>query len=411
MSAQEKSIKNILLGVSGGIASYKTAHLIRLLKKQGLQVKVVMTDNAKQFITPLTLQTLAEAPVTDNLFDLETESSSMAHIRLAKWADLMLIAPASANCLAKLTHGLADDLLTTLALATQASLYVAPAMNQVMWHASATQSNIRLLKDRNIRVLGPGIGEQACGDNGYGRMLEPEELLAALPLNTITAKQTLKNVRILITAGPTQEPIDPVRYLSNRSSGKMGYALAKAAQQAGACVTLISGPVAEPTPITTGYIAVNTAKEMLHAVKQAAPDHDVFISAAAVADYRIQDVFKNKIKKTDNLLQLSLEKNPDILSTMAKLNQFKYLVGFAAETENLEYYAQQKLITKKIDMICANPVGRDDSGFDSPYNELLVLTHQYKEKFAKQPKDILAEKLIATLARNYYEKYPIKNSQ
>lgn len=412
MSLEKKTYKNILLAVSGGIAAYKTASLIRLLKQANHRVKVVMTPSSKQFITPLTLQTLSQNPIVEDLFNLDPATSSMEHITLAKWADFMLIAPASANCIAKLAHGLADDILSTLALATQAPIYVAPAMNQVMWHAQATQANINLLKSRNVNILGPGSGNQACGDIGLGRMLEPESIFNLLSLHPATDQnKPLNKIKILITAGPTQEPIDPIRYISNRSSGKMGYSLATAALQAGAHVTLISGPVNLEPPVNTQYIQVNTAKEMLDSLQHLANDHDIFISTAAVADYRVQDVSKHKIKKTAELLNLSLEKNPDILSIAAQLNAFKYLVGFAAETENLQKNAQQKLISKNIDMICANLVGKNDSGFDSPYNELLVLTNTEQTHFAKQPKELLATKIINYLARNYYAKYPIKNSQ
>ena len=368
--------KNILLGVSGGIGAYKSAELIRLLSAAGFTVKVVMTAGAKAFITPLTLQTLSGYPIYDSLWD--SHENPMNHIELAKWADLIVIAPATANCIAQLAHGLAEDLLTTIYLASTAPVMVAPAMNQAMWHHPATQANIKLLKNRKTVFLGPAEGVQACGDVGFGRMQEPVDIVENIQkhFNTVSDLAFLKNKLVVITAGPTREALDPVRYISNHSSGKMGYALAQAAQEAGAQVLLISGPTALECPKGVSRINVNTAEEMLNAVMTQAEKMDIFIGAAAVADYRMQDIQPHKIKKNsgEDKLTLTFVKNPDILSQVANLKNRPFTVGFAAETENLLEYAQRKMKQKKLDMIVANLVNTPIGGFDSNDNSGWILT-------------------------------------
>ena len=356
--------KRILLGVTGGIAAYKSAVLLRLLRNNGADVRVVMTHGANEFIRPLTFQALSGKPVHTELLDLETESA-MGHIDLARWADLILVAPASANFMARVANGLADDLLSTLCLAADVPLLFAPAMNQQMWLNPATQENLEKLKARGVTMLGPAVGDQACGETGPGRMLEAEELAS------LTAKSfdtgILTGSRILVTAGPTREAIDPVRYISNRSSGKMGYAVAIAAIEAGADVSLISGPVNLPEPSRVQITKVTSAAQMHSAVMQKISDTDIFISVAAVADYSLETISEQKIKKSSDSFELKLKKNPDILSEVAALQNAPFSVGFAAETENLEANAQSKLRSKKLDMIAANQVA-DDRGFDVEAN-------------------------------------------
>ncbi len=341
--------KRIILGITGGIAAYKSAELCRMLIKAGADVRVVMTRGAMEFIAPLTMQALSGHRVHTELLDEESELG-MSHIELARWADLVLVAPASADFLARLTQGRADDLLTTVCIATRAPLTVAPAMNQAMWLNSHTTANIDSLAQHGVHVMGPAEGEQACGEVGPGRMLEPEELLAQAAALFETG--ALAGLHVLITAGPTVEPIDPVRFISNRSSGKMGYALAEAAVEAGAKVTLVSGPVTLPTPDRVELVSVQTAEEML----QACLHHkaDIFISVAAVADYRPVEAERHKIKKTDDTLTITLVRNPDILATISKQAERPFCVGFAAETENLEDNARAKLEAKQLDLILAN---------------------------------------------------------
>lgn len=382
--------KRILIGITGGIAAYKILELLRRLKEQGAELKTILTQNAKDFVTPLSVQAISgETPVTD----------AMAHITLARWAEVILIAPASANFIAKFTHGLADDLLTTTCLATQAPILIAPAMNQQMWQNIATQANIKVLQQRNITILGPGIGDQACGENGPGRMLEPDELLQAL--DAYFAPQILHGKHILITAGPTQEDIDPVRYISNQSSGKMGYALATAALKLGAKVTLISGPCNLSAPVHNNlqFIAVKSAQDMLQAVLyviNADRKVDVFIGCAAVADYTPVLVSAQKIKKNTANLSLELRRTPDILQTIAQLPipQRPFTIGFAAETEDLLDNAQQKLQNKCLDMLIANAV---DNGkvFAQDVNQAWILHKDGRlVEMPEMSKQILAYKIL-----------------
>jgi phosphopantothenoylcysteine decarboxylase/phosphopantothenate--cysteine ligase len=389
--------KRILLGVTGGIAAYKSAVLLRLLLKHGADVRVVMTHGACEFITPLTFQALSGKPVYTELLDLDAESA-MGHIELARWADLILIAPASANFIARYGNGFAEDLLSTLCLATTAPVLLAPAMNQQMWLNSATQENLEKLKSRNVNILGPAEGDQACGENGPGRMLEAEEIAL------LTAKSFQTNIltgsRVLVTAGPTREAIDPVRYISNRSSGKMGYAVAVAAIEAGAEVSLVSGPVNLSEPERIKVTKVDSAEEMHSAVMQQISDADIFISAAAVADYSLENISVQKIKKSDDSFQLKLKKNPDILAAVSALQNAPFSVGFAAETENLEINAQLKLQVKKLDMIAANQVG-ENQGFDVDTNTLTVYWKTGQIQLEQAPKTRLARSLISLIADQY----------
>jgi len=375
------SNKKILLGVTGGIAAYKSSILARRLIEEGATVKVVMTQGALAFIQPLTFQALTGNPVHTDLLDPAAEAA-MGHIELARWADYILIAPATANTLARIAHGFSDDLLTTLCLATDAPIYAAPAMNRLMWQNPATIANCNTLQSRGIHFFGPGDGAQACGETGSGRMLEPEDIRDALiqhvssssqSSNANAPSQLLAGQRILITAGPTQEAIDPVRYLSNRSSGKMGFALAEAATAMGAKVTLIAGPVSLKASDAITRHNVVSAQDMLDAVMEEVSENDVFISVAAVADYRLEEVQDHKIKKNADNMQLSLIKNPDILKTVAKLKNRPFCVGFAAETNDVEEYARGKLTRKNLDMIAANQVGQADNPvFGSDTNALEV---------------------------------------
>ncbi|ANF61684.1 bifunctional phosphopantothenoylcysteine decarboxylase/phosphopantothenate synthase [[Haemophilus] ducreyi] len=349
--------KNILVGITGGIAAYKTIDLIRLLKKANANVRVVLTPAAEAFVTPLTLQAISANPVSNSLLDPHAELA-MGHIQLAKWADLVLIAPASADFIARLRAGMANDLLTTLCLATVAPIFIAPAMNQHMFHQKVTQQNLAELVDRAVKVIGPNSGVQACGDVGAGRMSEPNELLQAI-CDHFQVNQDLQNMVVTVTAGPTREPIDPVRYLSNHSSGKMGFAIAAAFAKRGATVNLIAGPVNLATPINVHRINVQSAVEMAGKTVELAQKSAIFIGCAAVADYRVAEVAQQKIKKNDDneSLTLKLVRNPDIIASVAQLAERRpFTVGFAAETQNVEHYAKQKLVRKKVDLICANNV-------------------------------------------------------
>jgi len=392
--------KRILLGITGGIAAYKSADLVRRLREQGADVRVVMTRSACEFITPLTMQALSGRPVHTELLDYSAEAA-MGHIELARWCDVVLIAPASANFMARLTHGQADDLLSTLCLAASVPLLLAPAMNQQMWLNPATQDNARLLTSRGITLLGPADGSQACGDTGPGRMLEPGDLIGHLDhvfqTNTLTAK------KLVITAGPTREDIDPVRFISNRSSGRMGYAVARAAVEAGAEVVLISGPTSLELPERVFCQQVVTARQMHDAVMNEIRDTDIFITAAAVADYRCSTIADQKMKKTDAFINLTLEKNPDILGEVASLSPPPFTVGFAAETEALLENARKKLINKKLDMIAANLVG-DNRGFESEDNELQIIWKDGNIKLDHAPKEKLARNLVAIIAKHIHEK-------
>ncbi len=399
---QHLSNKRVLLGVTGSIAAYKAAELIRRLREAGAEVRVVMTEGAKAFVTPLTFQALSGSPVHENLLDKEAEAA-MGHIELARWADVILIAPASANSLTGLAHGRADELLHAVCLASDVPLAIAPAMNKNMWADPATQENVRLLAQRGVIFIGPDSGEQACGDVGEGRMIDSETIVSRLA--ELFSVGSLSGLTVLVTAGPTREALDPVRYLSNHSSGKMGYAIAEAAIEAGAKVILVSGPVALETPDRVTRINIESAADMEAAVKEQITLADIFISTAAVADYRPVNVQQEKIKKKDERLTLELEKNTDILA-MAKANYAKtFCVGFAAETQDLENYARAKLKQKKIEMIAANLVGSaatTTSGtFNSDLNELNVYWQGGETKLELGSKTKLARQLVALIAQRF----------
>jgi phosphopantothenoylcysteine decarboxylase/phosphopantothenate--cysteine ligase len=390
------SNKHIILAISGGIAAYKSAELVRLLIKSGAQVQVVMTSGATEFITPLTLQALSGNPVHQHLLNPQAEAG-MGHIQLARWADLLLIAPASANVMARIAQGQADDLLTTLCLATDAPVLLAPAMNQAMWRDQATQKNLQTLLARGIQVHGPADGEQACGDIGAGRMLEPSELLTALAAQF--NQGLLAGKTVLITAGPTREAIDPVRYISNHSSGKMGYALAQAARDQGAKVILISGPTQLEKPEDILFVAVESAQDMLEASLKAGSTADYFIATAAVADYRPAQVSEQKLKKhnTAHGLTLELVQNPDILATMSKQYPSAIHVGFAAETQDLIPLAQDKLKRKGVHMIIANDVSNSNIGFNSDNNQVSIVTTGGVVDLPLLSKQQLARQLIVAI--------------
>ncbi|MGH8286786.1 MAG: bifunctional phosphopantothenoylcysteine decarboxylase/phosphopantothenate--cysteine ligase CoaBC, partial [Steroidobacteraceae bacterium] len=360
--------KCILLGVTGGIAAYKSPDLVRRVRERGAEVQVVMTAAAREFVTPMTFQAVSGREVRTDLWDTAAEAA-MGHIELARWADAVLIAPASASFIARLSTGQADDLLTTLCLATDAPIAIAPAMNRLMWANAATRANVETLRARGVAIFGPGEGDQACGEVGAGRMLEPLELADLLGAQ-LTATGPLAGRRVLITAGPTREPIDPVRFVSNRSSGKMGFAIAQAAREAGAEVVLVSGPVSLPSPDGVRRVDVESAADMLAAVLREVESTDIFISTAAVADYRPTRAAGQKIKKTADKLDLELERTPDVLATVAARPRRPFVVGFAAETESIEQHARTKLMKKNLDMIAANEVGAE-KGFDCEDNELL----------------------------------------
>ena len=432
-------MKNILLGITGGIAAYKSASFARLLIKSGYDVRVIMTASAQAFITPLTLQALTGNPVHIDLLD-ESAELGMGHIELAKWADLLIIAPATANTIAKLAMGIADDLLTTVCLATAAPILVAPAMNQQMWQHPSVKLNLQTLTDYDYEIIQPASGEQACGDIGEGRLPEPEQLLEYVQyfIAAQITPQVLAGKNVTITAGPTIEAIDPVRYLSNHSTGKMGFALAKACRNAGARVTLIvGGKVPLPTPLLVNRIDVLSAEEMLMTARQCASDDicechdhhdhdhphhdhdefgndievepsstatDIFIATAAVADYRTRDVVPQKIKKTQDQMSLDLVKNPDILATIAEEFPEVFVVGFAAETQDIEKYARGKLDAKNLDMIACNDVSRSDIGFGSDDNAMTVF---FRDKAAgvtleKASKDKIAEQLVALIGEHLH---------
>jgi phosphopantothenoylcysteine decarboxylase/phosphopantothenate--cysteine ligase len=387
--------RNILLGISGGIAAYKSAELVRQLQELGASVRVVMTRGAQEFITPLTLQALSGNPVHTELLDEEAEQG-MGHIELARWADLLLIAPATADLIARLAAGRADDLLTTVALATSAPMLLAPAMNQQMWKDPATMANMATLEERGVRAFGPAAGVQACGDVGPGRMEEPEAI--ARRASEMFESGLLDGKRVVITAGPTRESLDPVRYISNHSSGKMGYALAEAAALAGARTTIISGPVALQAPEHVTVEPVNSALEMLAASERLLPECDIYIACAAVADYRPADIQAQKIKKGSDTMTLQLVKNPDIVTTIARSEQRPFTVGFAAETQNVVDYARGKLERKGLDMIVANDVSDDSIGFNSDQNAVTVLWPGGEAVLEKADKRALARQIVALIA-------------
>lgn len=442
ISTPTQTPKNILLGISGSIAAYKAPDLVRRLRDQGFEIRVVMTESAKQFVTPMALQTVSGHAVPNGLFDPEFESQ-IGHIELARWADCILIAPASADTIARVAHGHANDLLSTLILATTAPIIIAPAMNQQMWANLAVRENCLTLRGRGMCFLGPAVGEQACGEFGEGRMLEPEEIAVNVkeilslketstqsdtPSNTQHNTPALKNYHVIITAGPTREKIDPVRYLSNYSSGKMGYALAEAAQKLGAKVTLISGPTALTPPTNTLCINVESAVQMLVACHSAisgiAPQHQknvLFISAAAVADFAVENIAEEKIKKTDlssSLPQLTLQKNPDIIADIAETYPDVHCIGFAAETQNVIEYAKEKRDRKKLAMIIANDVSQSDIGFEADENavcviyqdEVIDLPKQSKLKLAYQLLTLITNKLLQKETAHEFEKSSIENS-
>ncbi|MFS1419915.1 MULTISPECIES: bifunctional phosphopantothenoylcysteine decarboxylase/phosphopantothenate--cysteine ligase CoaBC [Vibrio] len=386
--------KKILLGISGGIAAYKCAELTRRLIERGAQVQVVMTNAAKEFITPLTMQAVSGRPVSDSLLDPAAEAS-MGHIELAKWADLVLLAPATADLIARMTAGMGNDLLTTLLLATDAPVAVSPAMNQQMYSHPATQENIATLKRRGCEIWGPAAGEQACGDVGMGRMLEPMQLVHRC--EDFFQPKPLAGRSVLITAGPTREAIDPVRYITNHSSGKMGYALAEAAAKQGATVTLISGPVSLATPSKVNRIDVDSAQQMFDAVSANAAQHDIFISCAAVADYRPETIADQKLKKVDGKDDMTIQmvKNPDIVASVASMTEGRpFTVGFAAETQDVEKYARGKLERKNLDMICANDVSVEGQGFNSSSNELHLYWKDGDKSLPLDSKDTLGFQIL-----------------
>jgi phosphopantothenoylcysteine decarboxylase/phosphopantothenate--cysteine ligase len=394
---------NIVLGISGSIAAYKTPELVRRLRERGAEVQIVLTASAEEFVTPTALQAVSGRQVRSNLWDKEAEAS-MSHIELARWADAVLIAPATAEIMARLAGGAAPDLLTTLCLATKAPIAIAPAMNHVMWSNPAVQANRRTLEERGLRILGPGEGSQACGETGAGRMLEPEaiaEIVCGESRGPGLRERQLEGRTVLVTAGPTREPIDPVRYISNRSSGKMGYAMAAAAHAQGARVILVSGPVTIDEPQGVEVIRVETAEQMHAATHEHVADADIFIAAAAVSDYRPATRATQKIKKTEDTMSIELVRSPDILASVAALDPAPFTVGFAAETENVREYATGKLENKKLDMIIANRVG-SDCGFDYDDNAAEALWQDGERTFAKMAKTELARELIDVVVDRYF---------
>lgn len=391
----------VLLAVGGGVAAYKAAELVRRLREHGCEVRVAMTRAAAAFVAPLTFQALSGHPVRVDLLDPAAEAG-MDHIALARWAERLLVAPATADLIARLATGLADDLPTALALATQAPLYLAPAMNQAMWRHPATQANLRVLRDRGATLLGPAEGSQACGDLGPGRMLEPEDIAEAVAAPRGAAPAgPLTGARVLVTAGPTREPLDPVRYLTNRSSGRMGYALAEALAELGARVTLVSGPTNLPGPAQVERVAVETAEQMYRAVMERVETCDLFAAAAAVADYRPLEPAPGKLKKTQGDLWLNLVRNPDILAEVAARSRAPFTLGFAAETDRVEEHAREKLQTKGLDMIAANRVGGPEGGFDRYENALIVLWRDGRLALPLMPKAQLARELAQLVAERY----------
>lgn len=394
------AVRKILLGITGGIAAYKSAELVRLLKKAGYEVRVVMTHGAEAFIAPLTFQALSGEPVRTSLLDPEAEAG-MGHIELAKWADQVVIAPASADYIARLAQGMADDLLTTVCCATEAPIAVAPAMNQAMWSNWRTQRNIHLLEDDpQVTIWGPDQGEQACGDSGPGRMLEAA-VIAGLIMDRQAGAGAFAGKRVVITAGPTREPIDPVRYISNHSSGKMGYALAAAARDAGARVVLVSGPVSLPAPAGIDVRGVVTAEDMLQASTEAVGEGcDLFIATAAVADYRPENFASDKIKKSSESMALSLIRNPDTLATIAGRPDAPFTVGFAAETSDVARYAKGKMQRKNLRMIVANDVSTPGLGFNSENNAVTVFWPNGQETIGPDTKKAIASRLVALIGEH-----------
>ncbi|EPR9130762.1 bifunctional phosphopantothenoylcysteine decarboxylase/phosphopantothenate--cysteine ligase CoaBC [Cronobacter malonaticus] len=395
--------KKIVLGVSGGIAAYKTPELVRRLRERGAEVRVAMTEAAKAFITPLSLQAVSGYPVSDSLLDPAAEAA-MGHIELGKWADLVILAPATADLIARVAAGMANDLVTTICLATPSPVAVVPAMNQQMYRNIATQQNIELLASRGLRIWGPDSGSQACGDVGPGRMLDPLEIVE-LAANHFAPVNDLQHLNIMITAGPTRERLDPVRYITNDSSGKMGFAIAAAASARGARVTLVAGPVALPTPPGVERIDVESALEMEAVVQQRAQQQQIFIGCAAVADYRAETISSEKIKKQGDELTLKMVKNPDIVAGVAALSQNRpYVVGFAAETNNVEEYARQKRLRKNLDLICANDVSQAGHGFNTDTNALHLFWQEGDKVLPLERKALLGQRLLDEIVTRYDEK-------
>jgi len=392
---------NIVLGITGGIAAYKTPDLVRRLRERGAEVQIVMTASAQEFVTATALQAVSGRPIRTNLWDKEAEAA-MSHIELARWADVVLIAPATAEVMARIVSGAAPDLLTTICLATEAPIAIAPAMNHVMWSNPATEANRDVLEGRGIHILGPGIGSQACGETGAGRMLEPDAIAAAVfSLRGEKGEGLLAGRKVVVTAGPTREAIDPVRYITNRSSGKMGYAIASAAAAQGANVVLVSGPVNLNEPTGIEVVHVESADQMYAATHAVIADADLFIAAAAVADYRPAAVVEQKIKKHDEQMSLTFVRCPDILASVAALDNAPFTIGFAAETEKVIEYARGKLHNKKLDMIVANRVGHD-CGFDRDDNSVTVLWDGGEQSYPTTTKLELARQLIELLAQHFY---------
>ncbi len=394
--------KHVILGITGGIAAYKAAELARRLKDAGAAVRVVMTASAVEFVSPLTLQAVSGQPVRTRLLDSEAESG-MDHIEFARWADLVVVAPATANFLARLAGGFADDLLSTLCLATEAPLAVAPAMNRVMWSKAATRRNLVVLRADGVRVIGPDEGSQACGETGPGRMSEPADIVAALA-GILSPRSAAGGLKVMVTAGPTFEAIDPVRGITNHSSGKMGYAVARAFAEAGARVTLVSGPVHLPPPGVERQIDVRSAQEMYDAVHAAIAGQHVFVAVAAVADYRPESQESHKIKKNEDTVTLTLVRNPDILASVAALRDAPFCVGFAAETRDVETYARGKLEAKKLDLVCANDVSAPGSGFNSDTNTLLVIGRDDSVRIGPADKEEVARILCQLITKRYEQK-------
>ncbi len=392
--------KRLLLGVSGSVAAYKGAILVRLLRQAGAEVQVVLTEGGSRFIGEATLQALSGRPVRSDLWDAAAEAA-MGHIELARWADLVLIAPASANLLSALAPGRADDLLTTLCLATRAPVVVAPAMNRAMWEHPATRRNRALLEADGVTFWGPSTGPQACGEEGVGRMEAPEQILERLERHF--APGPLAGLRLLVTAGPTREAVDPVRFIGNRSSGRMGYAVARAARELGAKVTLVSGPVSLPTPEGVERVMVESARQMEGEVLARIEQCDIFVATAAVADYRPREIAPQKIKKGEERMELALVRNPDILAEVASLPDPPFTVGFAAESEALEDHARQKLRNKRLDMIAANLVG-PGRGFEEEENSLKILWNGGGVDLPRVRKELLARRLLEIVAERYHEK-------
>ncbi len=410
MQTNQLNGKRILIGVTGGIAAYRTAELVRRLRDAGVDVRVVMTANAEAFISSLTLQALSGNPVRTETFD-EAAEAGMSHIELARWADAVMVAPATAGFIARLANGLADDLLTTLCLATEAPIAIAPAMNRVMWASPATQDNVARLITRGVAISGPGEGDQACGEVGPGRMLQPEDLVEQL--NDMFGTSLLSGVRLLVTAGSTWEAIDPVRGITNRSSGKMGYAIADAAVRAGADVTLVSGPASEPLPASVRkFRQVTSARDMLHTVMDEIDGQDLFVSVAAVADYRPSSVSKRKLKKqNDDVLHMEFIKNPDILAEVKKQKPGIFSVGFAAETDNLVSEGRKKLLAKRADLIAANFVGGDFGAIGSDSNVLELIDRSGVTRIGPALKSTIAEQLIEEISVRFHAQSTLQNTR